>query len=168
MSQLKGGDGLDAAALDLTGEEKAEVLEVLGGDVYLMQSRRARYILLRLDEILANGSGATYEHSTITIEHVLPRTPGSASEWITNFTYPERQQWTHKLGNLLLLNRRKNSAAGTYDFTKKKAGYFATSNGSAVFALTTQVLQHAEWTPAVVEKRQRELIEALTEAWDLT
>ena len=86
--------------------------------------------------------GVSYQHKMITVEHVLPQNPKDDSVWKQDFTDDQRLQWTHRLGNLVLLNRAKNSEAQNYDFAKKKAKYFTSANGSAVFALTTQVLTH--------------------------
>jgi len=51
---------------------------------------------------------------TITVEHILPRNPPENSEWVKLFTEEERDEWTDKLGNLVLLSRRKNSRAQNY------------------------------------------------------
>lgn len=104
----------------------------------------------------------------ITVEHVLPQNPRPDSTWARDFDEEQRQRWTHRLGNLVLLNRAKNSEAQNYDFTKKKDRYFGGSNGSAVFALTTQVLTTPEWTPSVVEQRQTNLISTLVDEWSLS
>ncbi len=167
LRELKGGAGLDAPSFELTDEEKDRACEAIEGRVYEMQARRARYLLLRLDELLANDAGAAYSHSIISIEHVLPQQPAADSQWMRDFTDEERAYWTHRLGNLLLLNHRKNSQARNFDFATKKKRYFRTATGSALFALTTQVLDHDEWTPAVVEERQRELVGILTDEWEL-
>lgn len=167
LRELKGGAGVDAGAFVLTEEEKRRTRAALDGEIYRMQTQRARYVLLRLDELLSNTPGATYQHDIISIEHVLPRNPPQDSGWTRTFKEDERLQWTHRLGNLLLLNRRKNSQAGRYDFVEKKAKYFSTATGSAVFALTTQVLSHATWTPQVVAERQEQLTAALREEWGL-
>jgi hypothetical protein len=167
LGQLKSGAGLGASAFELSPAEKADARAAVNGDVYRMQTKRARYVLLRLDELLANDPGATYAHSIITIEHVLPQTPNADSQWVQDFSEEERVEWTHKLGNLLLLNQRKNSQARNYDFNKKKSRYFTTSTGSAVFALTTQVLGYDQWTPAVVAARQQQLSQVLIDEWDL-
>lgn len=167
LKDLKAGAELDAPTFQLSDEEKAEARDKINGRVYDMQIRRARYVLLRLDELLKNDPGATYSHSIISIEHVLPQHPRADSQWVLDFTEDERTYWTHRLGNLLLLNHRKNSQARNFDFTTKKKQYFTTSTGSAVFALTTQVLGHEEWTPAVVEQRQSELTQRLYDEWDL-
>ncbi|MFB8229431.1 DUF262 domain-containing protein [Cellulosimicrobium sp. NPDC055967] len=168
LKQLKDGDGLDAPAFDLSAQEKEESRDAINGEVYRMQTQRARYVLLRLDELLAKEPGASYSHSIISIEHVLPQTPAADSEWLVAFTEDDRAYWTHRLGNLLLLNARKNSQARNYDFATKKAKYFTTSTGSAVFALTTQVLGHDVWNPTVVAARQQELSALLTNEWELS
>src|SRR3546814_20104494 len=72
----------------------------------------------------------------------------------------ERSAWVHRLGNLALLNRKKNSAAGNYDFARKKDAYFS-KGGTCAFPLTTQVLQQDEWTVPVLETRQADLLDVL-------
>lgn len=57
---------------------------------------------------------------TITVEHILPQNPPEDSEWIKNFKEEQRKEWTNKLGNLVLLSKRKNSQAKNYDFSEKK------------------------------------------------
>lgn len=125
------------------------------------------YVLLRLDSALSSG-GASYEHPLITVEHVLPQFPAVGSIWRTWFSDAEREYWTHRLANLVLLTRRKNSEASNYDFELKKHKYFATKSGVSPFALTTQVLGEDEWTPALLEKRQAALVSALAALWRLT
>lgn len=167
LKELKQGHGVNAPAFELTDDERRLSLVALDGDIYRMQTRRSRYVLLRLDELLAKDPGATYNHKIISIEHVLPQSPKDDSQWRVDFTDEQRAELTHKLGNLLLLNHRKNSQANNYEFGAKKEKYFKTSTGSAVFALTTQVLQYEEWTPAVIEKRQAELTSVLASDWEL-
>ena len=84
---------------------------------------------------------------------------------MANFADPS--EYVHKLGNLVLLTRSKNSQARNYDFNKKKTSYFQPKNGVTTFALTTQVVQEKEWTPTVLEERQKKLINLLRHAWDL-
>ncbi|WP_068276442.1 DUF262 domain-containing protein [Aldersonia kunmingensis] len=166
LMQLERGDGLSAAALDLTLEEVADTKDRLSDRLYLVTPVR-KYVLLRLDDLLAKQPGVSYQHKMITVEHVLPQNPKDNSVWKQDFSDEERLHWTHRLGNLVLLNRAKNSEAQNYDFAKKKANYFTSANGSAVFALTTQVLTHDEWTPAVIEARQADLLAVLHKEWEL-
>ncbi|BCB83673.1 DUF262 domain-containing protein [Phytohabitans suffuscus] len=166
VRELTGGAGLDAPSLQLTDSEKDETHAVLGGDLYL-SAKVCKYVLLRLDEVLADDPGVTFNHQIITVEHVLPRNPAANSLWLQAFTDDERVLWTHKLANLVLLNRRKNSGAQNYDFDKKKTKYFLAPGGVATFALTVQVLSHAQWTPALLEQRQQHLLQSLQTEWNL-
>ncbi|RYG71112.1 DUF4357 domain-containing protein [Lentibacillus lipolyticus] len=155
----------DESLLKISDDDKKAVMEKLNGDVYTeLKDTVRRYVLLRLDSLLTNGQ-PFYDHSVITVEHVLPQTPKEDSEWLVNF--PETTEYVHKLGNLVLLTRSKNSQARNYDFHKKKTSYFQSKNGVTTFALTTQVIQEDEWTPYVLEERQRRLINLLRQAWDL-
>ncbi|MGY1669421.1 DUF262 domain-containing protein [Geodermatophilus sp. SYSU D00710] len=165
LKQL-GQEGLDAPAFELTEQERAETIRRLQGDIYLVTAVR-KYVLLRLDEKLANVPGVSYEHKIVTVEHVLPQNPAKGSEWLEDFTEEERSAWTHRLGNLVLLNRAKNAAAQNFDFGTKKDKYFTGKSGVAAFALTIGVLAHDTWTPGVLEKRQEELLQTLVEEWDL-
>ncbi|MDE3229732.1 MAG: DUF1524 domain-containing protein, partial [Chloroflexota bacterium] len=153
--------------LQLTPHEREETIQALGGEIYLMPPQPRNYLLQRLDSALA-GTGATYDYKVITVEHVLPRNPPPKSEWTKWFPSPAiRARWTNKLGNLALLSRVKNMQAENYSFEVKKKTYFTGKDGVAPFALTTQTLRESEWTPQVVERRQRELIDTLAQVWRL-
>lgn len=141
LKELDAGHGLDAPALDLSDEEKQETRSRLGGDLYLVTKVR-KYVLLRLDEMLANNPGVTYDHAYL-------------------------EQWTHRLANLVLLNRAKNSEAQNFDFAEKKSRYFSGKNGVATFALTSQVLSQPTWTPQVLKDRQQALLTTLSSGWSL-
>lgn len=166
LRQLDLGNGLDAEALELSEAERADTRVKLDGDLYLVGKIR-KYVLLRVDEVLARSQGATYDHPIITVEHVLPQNPKPDSHWTLLFDEDQRIAWTHRLGNLVLLNRAKNSAAQNHDFAVKKATYFAGRNGVVPFALTTQVLQHTEWNLDLLRARQVQLLGLLTEEWRL-
>lgn len=166
LKQLDAGEGLGAEAFELSDDEKQATRERIGGEIYLVFPVR-KYVLLRLDSMIAQDPGASYSHDRITVEHVLPQKPRAASRWVQDFSEDQRLYWTHRLGNLVLLNRIKNSEAQNYDFDVKKAKYFTSGNGAATFALTTQVLTHHEWTPTVVENRHADLTKRLIEEWEL-
>lgn len=154
------------SSLQLTPEETKQIIKILDSDLYLMK-RINKYVLLRLDSALAEGE-ATYDYPAVSIEHVLPQNPNSGSKWLQWFPDDEeRLKYTHRIGNLALLSRKKNAQAQNYEFDKKKGGYFATDKGISPFALTTQVLQKAEWTPTVIKQRQEELIKKLKVLWRL-
>ncbi|MGW2626922.1 DUF262 domain-containing protein [Micromonospora taraxaci] len=166
LRDLADGRDLEAPAFELSPAEKQDTLERLNGDLY-SAGKVCKYVLLRLDEIVGQNPGVTYDHPRVTVEHVLPQKPASDAEWRTLFGDDERLYWTNRLGNLVLLNRTKNSQAQNYDFTKKKNLYFKSKNGVPTFALTIQVLAENEWIPALVEKRQANLLDSLRSEWAL-
>ena len=163
----RGNDLFDAnSPLQLNAKEKDEIVKGLNGQIYLQTAVVRRTLLERLDSLLAD-TGASYTRTTITVEHVLPQNPRADSEWMTWFRNDnEREAWTHRLSNLVLLSRRKNASASNWDFGRKKSEYFQRGT-VAPFALTAQVLNESEWTPNVLERRQRELIGALRKEWRL-
>ena len=169
LSELEGSHSLEAplSAVDLGPEEKSEMLQVLDGDIYLMTARRRNHLLLRLDAFLGDGA-ATYDNGLLTIEHVLPQTVDPASDW--QALWPDetlRKRWVHRLANLVPLTQKRNSKAQNYDFDTKKSAYFGGKHGVSSYVLTTQVLNSASWTPAIVSQRQLDLIDVLANRWDL-
>lgn len=157
----------EASPLQLSSEEKIEILDALDGQLYdqSVVSTVVKPLLLRLDSAM-NAGGATYNDRIVTIEHVLPQHPNASSEWMKNFSEDERREWTGKLANLVLLPRYKNSQAQNYDFKRKKEEYFD-KKGVTPFPLTVQVLKESEWTPTVLERRQKDLIGILKKKWRL-
>lgn len=154
-----------ASRLQLSEDEKNAVREAVDGPIYL-QTRVCLPLLLRLDSLLAE-PGAIYERNVLSVEHVLPQTPEEGSVWQDWFPDPEqREMWTHRLANLVLLSRRKNSQAQNFDFERKKNEYFQ-RNGVATFAITSQVLHRQDWTPGLLAERQEELTGRLAQEWRL-
>lgn len=97
----------------------------------------------------------------------MPQQPAPNSQWAG--WVPDKavhQLWVHRLGNLALLSKKKNSSASNRDFDWKKSVYF-TKGGSTAFALTTQVIQYAEWTAAVMQQRQDTMLAKLESHWRL-
>ena len=151
----------------LTEEERDQFIAALKGDIYLKTPRKRNYVILRLDSFVADGA-ATYDSRILTIEHVLPQTVRDGSEWATVWPdVAQRENWLNKIANLVPLTRYKNSEAQNFDFAKKKAKYFTGRKGTSSYALTTQVLNESEWTPEVVEQRQKNLMEVFKKGWGL-
>src|SRR5690554_143247 len=168
LRELEQGKNLldEGSALDLNKQEQRDTLYWLNANVYRYSNRLRSYILMRMDSFLSDQS-VSYKDLTKTIEHVLPQTPATDSEWRINWTDDQREYWVDRIGNLLLLSRKKNSEASNYDFTKKKERYFKTKSGVSNFATSTDVLNYDAWTPKEVEERQRKLIKLLGDKWSL-
>jgi hypothetical protein len=166
---IESGDSLDSSdsPLQLSAGEQFTMYTQLNGPLYDSLAARARSaLLLRLDALLSGG-GATYEYDTVTVEHVLPQNPPDGSTWLDWFPDTnERTVWVHRLGNLALLTRKKNSSASNFEFDAKKRSYFSI-DGVSPFAITTQVLSYNRWTPDIVAHRQTQLIGEFETHWRL-
>lgn len=156
----------DKSPIHLSNDEIDNTLSYLNGNIY-ENTRTRLMILLRLDSILSDSS-AKYDHKVITVEHVLPQNPDNSSEWVKWIPNEEkRRSLVHRLGNLALLSRAKNSSAKNYDLEKKKNSYFMVK-GVSPFAITTQIISRDVWNESVILNRQREYVEKLTGEWALT
>ena len=72
--------------------------------------RFTRYLLLKLDYLYADHSNRmSLEY--LSVEHVLPQNPKSDSQWRMDFTLEQREQWTDRLGNLVLIHHQKEFLA---------------------------------------------------------
>lgn len=166
-------DGIDprrdryprSAGLDLSEEEISRFLDALDEPVY-SKSRVVKPLLLRLDLALSDGS-AIYDYPTISVEHVCPQSIASVGQWNCWFSDREAHRyWLHRVANLVLLNRRKNSKAGNWDFARKKEAYFAVGDASP-FVLTREVDAVSEWTPGTLLARQETILRTFAKCWRL-
>ena len=78
-----------------------------------------------MKEWIINQSQITYtvhlsSYKTISVEHVLPQNPSENSQWRKDFTDEERDLWTHRVANLVLISKRKNSKLSNLDYEEKK------------------------------------------------
>ena len=145
------GKGEEAENLLKTALDDNQFYSIRGG-------KFAKYILLRTDTEswdLENFPGYKGVH-TVTVEHVLPQTPSDDSEWVNTFNEEERDEWTNKFGNLVLLSGRKNSRAQNYDFDKKKEIYF--KEKSTPFKITQELQSIAKWNRENLENRHNALV----------
>ena len=157
----------DMGSLSFDKDDCKQFRRALDGDIYQLTPRRRNYLILRLDSFISDGA-ATYDPKVLTIEHVMPQTVNEDSEWAEWWPNDEdRQRWVHRLANLVPLNKKRNSAAQNYDFSTKCEVYFAGTKNVSSYALTSQVISQEDWTPKAVKARQKSLVSALMENWEL-
>lgn len=133
--------------------DKNKMLEGLSGDLYTKSY--SKYVLSRL-ELLTTEHDVEKRIKAKSVEHVLPQNPKSDSQWSQDFNEEERQEWTDKISNLVLLSKSKNSSARNYDFIEKKVKYL--QNRVSDYPRSIEVLSHASWTPEVLLERQKKLL----------
>jgi len=120
------------------------------------RGRLAKYVLLRIDMERWELENFPGYPGTITVEHILPQNPPENSEWVKLFTKEQRDEWTNKLGNLVLLSGRKNSRAQNYDFKRKKEVYF--KEKCTPFRITQELENINTWNPEELFRRHQHLI----------
>ena len=139
---------------------KEELKNSISGDIY--QKQFSKYVLLKLEYIMSDNTVHLSSFNCISVEHVLPQNPKNDSEWNKIFTKDERAKWTNKLGNLVLISKRKNSSLGNCDFKEKKEKYLKSRidafNGSKVF-----IESNDKWTVDVLQDRQAKNIKMLVD-----
>lgn len=161
------GDLSALKTLTLTDKQKREFLTALDGDIYRRLPKARMALILRLEALVSDGS-KKQEFKQLSLEHVLPQTPPSGSEWITWFPEEEeRDSWTHRIANLVPLHVRKNPAASNFDFVTKKNVYFKGKGTASPFILTNEVRSEPSWTPELLVDRQQRLVDVLKKHWEL-
>ena len=134
--------------------DKTQLQVLLNADIY--GRRFAKYVLLRLEYLLSNHTALLNLPDDISVEHILPQTPSINSQWVTDFSQPERETWLHRIGNLMLLSRRKNTSLGNLDFAAKKKRYFEDRVES--LPNSQRVLILASFGLADLQTRQQDLL----------
>lgn len=107
--------------------------------------RAAKYLMLKLDCILHGHTTKLDFPSTISIEHILPQTPKMDSQWQKDFSEEDHNYAKDRLGNLVLLSRRKNSSQNNRDYADKKQKYF--QGNIELFSNSIRIFQqYPTWT----------------------
>lgn len=131
-------------------------------DTFTIYGRRyARYLLRKIDFLLDASlyTERRNSYSEMTVEHVLPQNPDQNSQWVKDFTDVDREEWTHKLGNLVLISRRKNTQQGRLDFKAKKEKYFTRS--IETFPNSLKVMQKMTWGISDLKSHHQFLIQLI-------
>ena len=103
---------------------------------------------------------------TLSVEHVLPQKPSELSQWYRDFTGPQREEWVNKIGNLVLITRRKNTSQGNLDYNLKRKKYFEKNIDSCPNSL--RVLNtYNTWTPAQIKENHEIVIKAFKNYFQL-
>lgn len=161
----------------LSKDEK--ISQILRSDVFAYDEKRfaeilsqesvygrrfARYLLFKLDVLYGGSDNKMQSTRWMSVEHILPQNPKNDSQWTHDFNESERGIWTHRLGNLVLISRRKNSAQGRLDFADKKEKYF--KNNVETFPNSIRVMQKEQWDLATLAAHHKEVVARLCEHVD--
>lgn len=137
---------------------KSDFERVINGDIYGRSF--AKYLLLKLDLIYRGSSTPMIPQAIASIEHILPRNPSADSQWVKDFSAAEREEWTNKLGNLVLISRRKNTSQGNRDYVEKKEKYF--EKNIEMFPNSIRIYQnYQEWKLSDLKKNHSDVVTEL-------
>lgn len=137
---------------------KSDFERVINGDIYGRSF--AKYLLLKLDLIYRGSSTPMIPQAIASIEHILPRNPSAYSQWVKDFSAAEREEWTNKLGNLVLISRRKNTSQGNRDYVEKKEKYF--EKNIEMFPNSIRIYQnYPEWKLSDLKKNHSDVVTEL-------
>ena len=137
---------------------KSDFERVINGDIYGRSF--AKYLLLKLDLIYRGSSTPMIPQAIASIEHILPRNPSADSQWVKDFSAAEREEWTNKLGNLVLISRRKNTSQGNRDYVEKKEKYF--EKNIEMFPNSIRIYQnYPEWKLSDLKKNHSDVVTEL-------
>ena len=124
----------------------------------------ARYYLRVLERQQAGEEEPEFVPNTseeqITLEHVLPQNPDK--DW-KHFDQETANRFYKRMGNLALMKKTKNEAAGNAKFPEKLKLY-----SKSEFKLTVGLKAYAEkrrWTTGAIEARQKMLAQLAVQAW---
>lgn len=143
-------------------DEKA-ILEFIQSDIY--GKRPARYIILLVNYLDHSQETEFVIPNTISVEHILPQNPTNDSQWKKDFNDENLAEWTDKIGNLIIISRRKNSSQGNKDFIEKKKKYFA---GKVELGRSAKIMSdYQSWTPTELQDNHENIIQKLKENYEI-
>ena len=115
-----------------------------------------RYILCALERQLGHHD-VKDETCAATIEHILPENLGKS--WETIYSHDQHERFVQRLGNYTLLDPSRNRDLGNLSFSDKLAGY-----KNSGYRMTSRI-SASEWTPELIEARQREMAGWAATVW---
>jgi hypothetical protein len=123
---------------------------------------KARAILYALEYHEISNKSALTPRQTLSVEHVLPQSP-APGEW-KQFTDAERDVYTFKLGNLLLIDgpSRANDSLGNKTWAEKKK-LIATFGPQT--PLTVKALTETTWSKTTITNRQADMADIAAKAF---
>ena len=127
---------------------------------YVSKTKLARYYLAKL-EGAASGKGSpelipNTDTAAVNLEHVLPIHATNVDAQRSE----EYQDYTSRLGNLVLLNAGANSTIGNDTFEAKRSVF-----ASSPFALTKNVATYEKWGISEIDDRQAKLAKLAVKTW---
>jgi hypothetical protein len=132
-------------------------------DVRVSHAYLARYFLRAL-ELKKQGNPEpefvpSDEENVINLEHILPESPQDS--W-NNIDTDIAKAYYKKLGNMVILQAKKNTLIGNSSFDEKKKVL-----KESTYLLTSEVAEYSKWEINEINERQKKLAKLAVETWPL-
>lgn len=148
-------------ALDVTGALRVAALANLRSTTFDAKHYCGR-VLRRISLSLGQDPGPI-EKSTLTLEHVLPRSFSAKSGWVGAFPNARAvRNYSHRLGNLVLVSPAENQKLATLDWDSKRRIL-----AQSPFVSARRLAEAPQWSPARILERTEEMIGILFNEWDI-
>ena len=123
---------------------------------------KTRYLLLKLDLLLGHRDmEMTFNKTFATVEHILPQ---KIQGTVWEVPAEEHQQWLHRLGNIVLIDKRKNSSIGNAAYQVKKDKYKVHFDSRAN---TNYVFQtYSEWNLDTIKANHKRVVKLLRQYYE--
>lgn len=120
---------------------------------------KTRYLLLKLDMLAGSlDSRISFNRNTSSLEHIMPQKP-EKPDWTIVSGSPEHTEWVHRLGNIVLLDLKKNSTIQNTSFNSKKKKYTRSiesrANTNYVF------MNYSEWGLEAIQHNHHRVLSLL-------
>lgn len=120
---------------------------------------KTRYLLLKLDLLLGNaGTILQYNKDSSSIEHLMPQNI-AGTQW--NIADDAHREWVHRLGNLALIDKNKNSSLSNKLYSEKKVKYQGAietrANTNFIF------MSNADWNIDTIKQNHSRVVSLLAD-----
>ena len=141
-----------------------EVIQYLEHRIFVdsSENQQTRYILRQIyNSINGEETKISQNSNEVNLEHILPKNPHKNSTWYEIFSREDdRNKYTYLLGNLTLIQGKKNSEASNKDFKDKKEIY---RNSSII--QNKEIAEKDCWQMKSIIDRTTELSKKIIEIW---
>ena len=131
-------------------------------EVRIKDARRLKELLFGINAA-ADREASLLDIRGCTVEHVWPQSPAHRRGWegFADIT-SDADDWVYRIGNLTLLGDGQGFAGGAFNanFEAKRAVY-----RESPIAMTRELAEMDDWTPATIQARSRKLAKAACRVW---
>ena len=128
---------------------------------FLLASPKASVAKMILSRIVRfQCESVDWSNKDTHIEHIMPQTP--KGEWLELYEKDsiEYNDYLNRIGNLTILQDKKNIKARNKDFSEKKPFY-----SNSRLRITLSLIDYETWNYSTISKRQEDLFEIVREIW---